>query len=156
MKIVGVSSLVFIYAYEMTLLCFQLHPLCLLLTFSLIVCLTSSRSTRRISPSPDWVAATLTRYKRQQAGEAAAAAAAAGEGDEEAPEEGAVVDLHNQEFCVDVSTFGPISFEAEPREKCDTTFEKRCETKSEQVRLSSVNGSFSKVRRSLRKFLKEL
>ena len=43
------------------------------------------------------------------------------------------VDLHNGEFCVDVSTFGPVSFEATPREKCDTTFAKQCETKNEQV-----------------------
>merc|ERR1712018_411108 len=44
-----------------------------------------------------------------------------------------VVDLHSGEFCVDVSTFGEVSFEPTPREKCDTTFEKQCETKSEQV-----------------------
>ena len=45
-----------------------------------------------------------------------------------------VVDLHSGEFCVDVSTYGDIKFEGQPREKCDTTFEKKCETKSEQVR----------------------
>jgi len=43
------------------------------------------------------------------------------------------VDLHNGEFCVDVSTYGAVTFEATPREKCDTTFQKQCETKTEQV-----------------------
>merc|ERR1712241_1437149 len=37
------------------------------------------------------------------------------------------VDLHNGEFCVDVSTYGAVTFEATPREKCDTTFQKQCE-----------------------------
>ena len=44
-----------------------------------------------------------------------------------------VVDLHSGEFCVDVSTFGEVQFEPTDREKCDTTFEKQCETKNEQV-----------------------
>ena len=44
------------------------------------------------------------------------------------------VDLHNGEFCVDVSTYGDITFTAESREQCDTEFVKRCEQKSEQVR----------------------
>ena len=43
------------------------------------------------------------------------------------------VDLHSGEFCVDVSTFGDIVFENQGREACDTTFEKVCETKTEQV-----------------------
>ena len=43
------------------------------------------------------------------------------------------VDLHSGEFCVDVSTFGDIVFENQGREACDTTFEKECETKTEQV-----------------------
>ena len=43
------------------------------------------------------------------------------------------VDLHSGEFCVDVSTFGAIVFENQGREACDTTFEKVCETKTEQV-----------------------
>ena len=50
-----------------------------------------------------------------------------GEGDEGG------VDLHSGEFCVDVSTFGDIVFENQGREACDTTFEKVCETKTEQV-----------------------
>ena len=44
-----------------------------------------------------------------------------------------VVDLHSGEFCVDVSTYGDVVFEPTTREKCDTTFQKQCETKSEQV-----------------------
>ena len=43
------------------------------------------------------------------------------------------MDLHSGEFCVDVSTFGDIVFENQGREACDTTFEKVCETKTEQV-----------------------
>ena len=43
------------------------------------------------------------------------------------------VDLHSGEFCVDVSTFGDIVFENQGREACDTTFERVCETKTEQV-----------------------
>ena len=45
-----------------------------------------------------------------------------------------VVDLHSGEFCVDVSTFGNIVFQPTMREKCDTTFSKQCETKTDQVR----------------------
>ena len=48
-------------------------------------------------------------------------------------EEDEGVDLHSGEFCVDVSTFGDIVFENQGREACDTTFEKVCETKTEQV-----------------------
>ena len=43
------------------------------------------------------------------------------------------VDLHNGEFCVDVSTFGLVEFKRTARQKCDTIFEKKCETKSDQV-----------------------
>merc|ERR1711881_654175 len=42
-------------------------------------------------------------------------------------------DPHLGDFCVDVSTYGDITFNSEPRNKCDTTFEKQCETKNEQV-----------------------
>ena len=44
-----------------------------------------------------------------------------------------VVDLHSGEFCVDVSTYGDVVFEPKSREKCDTTFAKQCEDKTEQV-----------------------
>jgi hypothetical protein len=52
----------------------------------------------------------------------------------EGAEDDGTVDLHTGEFCVDVSTYGDIVFESQPREACDTTFEKVCETKTEQVR----------------------
>ena len=45
------------------------------------------------------------------------------------------VDLHNGEFCVDVSTYGAVTFEATPREKCDTTFQKQCGVEMNYVRL---------------------
>ena len=65
-------------------------------------------------------------FRRQQA-------QAEGDGENREPAPGGTVDLHNSEFCVDVSTFGDITFEEVPREKCDSTFEKRCETKTDQV-----------------------
>lgn len=42
-------------------------------------------------------------------------------------------DPHNDEFCVDVSTYGIVQYEPVSRKKCETTFEKICETKTEQV-----------------------
>lgn len=42
-------------------------------------------------------------------------------------------DPHLGDFCVDVSTYGEITFTSEPRNKCDTTFEKQCEDKTEQI-----------------------
>ncbi len=62
---------------------------------------------------------TFNRYRRQQ--------------DDAAEDDSGVVDLHSQEFCVDVSTYGPVEFEPVTREKCDTIFNKRCETKTDQV-----------------------
>ena len=47
-----------------------------------------------------------------------------------------LVDLHDGEFCVDVSTFTEIKYNPVPREKCDSTFAKRCEDKTENVRPS--------------------
>ena len=44
-----------------------------------------------------------------------------------------LVDLHNGEFCVDVSTYTDVQYRPEPREKCDTTFAKQCEDKTEEV-----------------------
>ena len=81
----------------------------------LIIASSMSLSTA----TPTWVKSALNRYRRQN-----------GEGEEATP---AVVDLHNEEFCVDVSTYGEVVFEASPRERCETTFAKRCETKSDQV-----------------------
>ena len=62
-------------------------------------------------------------------------------------EEDEGVDLHSGEFCVDVSTFGDIVFENQGREACDTTFEKVCETKTEQV--SQVERQFYSAIRPL-------
>ena len=49
---------------------------------------------------------------------------------EEAPKE---VDLHKGEFCVDVSTYGPVKYDKKPVKVCDSTFVKNCEDRSEQV-----------------------
>ena len=43
------------------------------------------------------------------------------------------VDLHKGEFCVDVSTFGPVQYDHSPVEVCDSTFAKKCEQRYEQV-----------------------
>lgn len=43
------------------------------------------------------------------------------------------VDLHNKEFCVDVSTFEPVVWEEKDGEECQTIFVKRCEDKNENV-----------------------
>ena len=44
-----------------------------------------------------------------------------------------LVDLHNGEFCVDVSEWGDVEYTPLEREQCDSTFEKKCEMKTEQV-----------------------
>ena len=43
-------------------------------------------------------------------------------GEAEADQES--VDLHKGEFCVDVSTFGPVQYDITPVEVCDSTFSK--------------------------------
>ena len=48
------------------------------------------------------------------------------------------VDLHSGEFCVDVSTYGLVKFERTPRNKCDTTFEKICEERNQQVTQKNI------------------
>lgn len=100
---------------------------------SLLLISTALTAFSAASPSPVWSRdrwiKTLTRFRRQE-GAADPVAVIGGGGDNL---DNQVVDLHNTEFCVDVSTYNEVSFEPTPREKCDTTFEKECETKSEQV-----------------------
>ena len=43
------------------------------------------------------------------------------------------VDLHNKEFCVDVSTYQPVVWVERDGEECKTDFVKQCEEKSEEV-----------------------
>ncbi|XP_023322204.1 uncharacterized protein LOC111696726 isoform X2 [Eurytemora carolleeae] len=43
------------------------------------------------------------------------------------------VDLHNKEFCVDVSTYQPVVWVESDGEECNTVFVKKCEDKSENV-----------------------
>merc|ERR1719309_1271919 len=43
------------------------------------------------------------------------------------------VDLHNKEFCVDVSTYQPVVWVESESEECSTVFVKKCEDKSENV-----------------------
>eukprot|EP00090_Calanus_glacialis_P018919 TRINITY_DN2922_c0_g1_i1.p1 TRINITY_DN2922_c0_g1~~TRINITY_DN2922_c0_g1_i1.p1 ORF type:complete len:340 (-),score=58.63 TRINITY_DN2922_c0_g1_i1:150-1142(-) len=43
------------------------------------------------------------------------------------------IDLHNKEFCVDVSTYQPVVWVESEAEECSTVFVKKCEEKSENV-----------------------
>ena len=43
------------------------------------------------------------------------------------------IDLHNKEFCVDVSTYQPVVWEEREGEACRTEWQMQCEEKSEQV-----------------------
>ena len=59
--------------------------------------------------------------------------------------ESEIVDLHTGEFCVDVSTFGPVEYDTSPAEVCDSTFAKQCEDRYEEV-ISSIKPSlYSKL-----------
>ena len=49
-----------------------------------------------------------------------------------------LVDLHNGEFCVDVSEWGEVEYEPIEREKCSSTFDKVCEMKTERVSVSRL------------------
>jgi len=46
---------------------------------------------------------------------------------------GQKVDLHKEQFCVDISSYGPVEWVEEPAEECATPFVKKCEDKSENV-----------------------
>ena len=48
-------------------------------------------------------------------------------------QESEVVDLHNKEFCVDVSIFQDVVWVERDGEECKTDFVKQCEDKSEEV-----------------------
>ena len=43
------------------------------------------------------------------------------------------IDLHNKEFCVDVSTYQPVVWVEREAEECETVFVKQCGDKSENV-----------------------
>ena len=53
-------------------------------------------------------------------------------GDYSAPSEDSV-DLHNKEFCVDVSSYQPVVWVERDSEECHTVFVKKCEDKQENV-----------------------
>ena len=54
------------------------------------------------------------------------------------------VDLHNKEFCVDVSTYQPVVWVERDGEECKTDFVKQCEDKSENV-CAEVTETFCEV-----------
>ena len=43
------------------------------------------------------------------------------------------IDLHNKEFCVDVSTYQPVIWEERDAEACKTEWRMECEDRTEQV-----------------------
>ena len=43
------------------------------------------------------------------------------------------MDLHTKEFCVDVSTYDPVTWVEKDAEACETTFVKECSDKTENV-----------------------
>ena len=43
------------------------------------------------------------------------------------------VDLHNKEFCVDISTYQPVVWVERDGEECKTVFVKQCEDNSENI-----------------------
>ena len=43
------------------------------------------------------------------------------------------IDLHNKEFCVDVSTYQPVVWVEREAESCETVFVKQCSDRSENV-----------------------
>merc|ERR1719464_2387167 len=49
------------------------------------------------------------------------------------PEASEPIDLHNKEFCVDVSTYQPVVWVEREAEECETVFVKQCSDKSENV-----------------------
>ena len=59
-------------------------------------------------------------------------------------QESEVVDLHNKEFCVDVSTFLEVVWVERDGEMCKTDFVKQCEDKSENV-CAEVTETFCEV-----------
>jgi hypothetical protein len=43
------------------------------------------------------------------------------------------VDLHGDQFCVDISSYGPVEWVEEDAQECETPFVKKCDQKSENV-----------------------
>ena len=43
------------------------------------------------------------------------------------------VDLHNEQFCVDISQYGDVTWVEEEAQECSTTFVKKCVEKQENV-----------------------
>ena len=55
------------------------------------------------------------------------------------------VDLHNKEFCVDVSAYQPVVWKEREAEECDTVFVRQCEEKKQNV-CSTVTETRCEVR----------
>ena len=53
--------------------------------------------------------------------------------DEADIEEEGEIDLHNKEFCVDVSSYQPVVWEERPGESCETRWRMMCQDRAEEV-----------------------
>ena len=56
-----------------------------------------------------------------------------GPGEEAELDTDSPIDLHNKEFCVDVSTYQPVVWEERDGEACRTEWQMQCEDRAEQV-----------------------
>ena len=58
--------------------------------------------------------------------------------DDSSSDIGKYVDLHKDEFCVDVSTYGPTQYDEKSVKVCDSTFVKNCKDRSKEVVVFSL------------------
>ena len=55
------------------------------------------------------------------------------EADNEVDSEDGEIDLHNKEFCVDVSSYQPVVWEEREGEVCTTQWRMECQARAEEV-----------------------
>ena len=55
------------------------------------------------------------------------------EADNEVDDEDGEIDLHNKEFCVDVSSYQPVVWEEREGEVCTTQWRMECQSRAEEV-----------------------
>merc|ERR1719220_1775194 len=113
--------------------------LCLLLSIAVTACAADSR---RVQPAaggkhtwkphkPLHIASELKSPQKQRGSRNTNFAGQNSYGAPSEPSE--PVDLHNKEFCVDVSTYQPVVWVEREAESCETVFVKQCSDRSENV-----------------------
>ena len=116
--------------------------LCPLLSAALAVTVVAADSRRVVQPAPggknSWkphkplhIASELKSPKQQRGARNTNFANQNSYGGP--PEASEPVDLHNKEFCVDVSTYQPVVWVEREAESCETVFVKQCSDRSENV-----------------------